>query len=55
MAPSGPCRYANPLPPAGLTPLALASAISALVSPSTLPVGGQVSLLIGTEAPSSVV
>jgi hypothetical protein len=35
--------------------LALASAISALVSPSTLPVGGQVSLLIGTEAPSSVV
>ena len=55
MAPSGPCRYAKPLPPFGVTPLALASAICALVNPSTLPVGGQVSLLIGTEPPSSVV
>src|ERR1700738_4657688 len=54
MAPSGPCMYAKPLPPAGLTPLALASTICAFVSPSK-PVPGQVSLLIGTEPPSSVV
>jgi hypothetical protein len=36
-------------------PLARASAICALVSPSTPPVPGQVSLLIKTKPPSSLV
>src|SRR5713101_5727039 len=55
MARSGPCRYANPAPPRGSTPLALASAICALVSPKIPPVPGQVSLLMNTAPPSSVV
>ena len=54
-ASSGPRMYAKPPPPVGLTPLALASAICAFVRPSTPPVPGQVSLLIETEPPSSVV
>src|SRR5829696_3076816 len=47
--------YANPAPPRGLAPFARAAAICALLSPSTPPVPGHVSLLINTDSPSSEV
>src|SRR5207237_1810079 len=51
-ASSGPRMYPKPPVRVGCTPLALASAICALVKPGVRPVLGQVSLLTKTEPPS---
>ena len=54
-ASSGPCMYPKPPVRVGCTPVALASAICALVRPRTPPVPGQVSLLTKTAPSSSAV
>src|SRR5512132_776377 len=52
---SGPCMYPKPPVRVGWTPLVLASAICVFVKPGVPPVLGQVSLLMKTDPPSSVV